>query len=538
MGFGRSHQRNAVSARARGCPGEAEPGWNEVPDIGGRQAADGMKLLIVDSSTVARRQLFVPLRAAHQVQEAAGREEALGLLDRAPPEVILADPFEPGDPDDSHGLAWVQRVRNHPARPSILIITRNDRKDAVSRLLRLGVLDVLSKPADADEIRMHLHRAQRLRELGLVLGEPSALAEEVVADGDGFVRRSRIKDTPLPELGIVGEDRRIRQIVDQLKRIAPTPVSVLIAGETGTGKEIFAHAVHRLSDRRGQRFVALNCAVLTDTLVEDELFGHEKGAFTGATDRRKGKFEYADRGSLFLDEIGDLSLPLQSKFLRVVQERSFERLGGNQPIATDFRLISATHRDLQRLIKDGFFREDLMFRINVVSFQIPPLRDRRGDILPLAHHFLKEYGRSFGRGDGLTFNRDVERFLLSHAWPGNVRELKHFVERAVALSDGDRIGPEAMPADFAPAAEGPSLQEGLGYASAAAHNGGAFDTLVKRYKRQLLAEALAAAGHDKARAAELLGLSRSQVFKLVKELGVTSRPEAAIRARARTTVAG
>ncbi len=478
-----------------------------------------MKLLIVDHSSVARRQLFVPLRAAHQVQEAAGREEAFALLDGARPDVVLAEPFEPADSDEVPGLAWVQRVRSHPTHPSMLIITRNDRKDVVARLLRLGVLDVLQKPVDADDVRMQLKRADRLRGLGLVLGEPPAQDSELIADGDGMILRRKPEAVPLPELGIVGDDRRIRQIVDQIKRIAPTPVSVLVTGETGTGKEIFAHAVHSLSERRDQRFVALNCAVLSDSLVEDELFGHEKGAFTGATDRRKGKFEYADRGSLFLDEIGDLSLPLQSKFLRVLQERSFERLGGNQAIATDFRLVSATHRDLARQIKDGFFREDLMFRINVVSFHIPPLRDRRGDILPLAHHFLKDYGRAFGRGDKLTLTREVERFLLNYPWPGNVRELKHFVERAVALSEGNRIGPEAIPADFSPAADGPSLQEGLGYASGA-RNGGAFDTLVKRYKRQLLAEALEAAGQDKTRAAELLGLSRSQVFKLVKELGV------------------
>jgi DNA-binding NtrC family response regulator len=193
---------------------------------------------------------------------------------------------------------------------------------------------------------------------------------------------------------------------------------------------------------------------------------------------------------------------------------------------------------LPRLIKDGFFREDLMFRINVVSFHIPPLRERRGDIVSLAHHFLKEYGRTFGRGDGLSFTREVERYLLNYPWPGNVRELKHFVERAVALSDGDRIGPEAMPSDFAPATEGPSLQEGLGYASGSPKNAGAFDTLVKRYKRQLLAEALEAAGQDKSRAAEMLGLSRSQVFKLAKELGIPkARGNGESRVRSRSNVA-
>ncbi|HUJ73547.1 MAG TPA: sigma-54 dependent transcriptional regulator [bacterium] len=471
-----------------------------------------MKILIIDQNAVVRRQLFVSLRASHQLLEAASRAEGLPLVDQANPDVVLVEPFEQADPDDGAGLALVQRLVAHPSAPSILIITRNDRKDVAVRLLRLGALDVLSKPVDDDELRTLLKRAERLRELGMPL-RPQALGQDVVADGDGIAYRNPSPDPSDLHLGIIGTDRRIRQVLEQVRRIAPTPVSVLVTGETGTGKEIFAQAIHKLSDRREQRFVALNCAVLSDSLVEDELFGHEKGAFTGASDRRKGKIEYADRGSFFLDEIGDLGPPLQAKFLRVLQERSFERLGGNQPIAVDFRLISATHRDLPRMAKEGIFREDLMFRINVVSLHIPPLRERRGDIQQLARHFLVQYGRSFGRGDHLTFTREVERFLYDYPWPGNVRELRSFVERAVALSEGSHIGPEVLPAAFTPSSDGATLAE----------SAGTFDTLVKRYKKQLVAEALQTSGYNKLHTADLLGISRSYLFKLIKQLGLPER---------------
>ncbi len=493
-----------------------------------------MKILIVDQNQVVRRQLFVTLRASHQVYEAGNREEALRLLAQAAPDAVLAEPFESADPDDAAGLAWVERCLAHVPSPSVLIITRNDRKDAAARLLKLGAVDVLAKPVDGTELQVLLKRVERLRDIGLAPPEQPRPAEVWVADGDGIaVRRAQPETTQLT-LGIVGTDKRIGSMLEQLRRIAPTPVSVLITGETGTGKEIFAQAVHKLSGRHNQRLVALNCAVLSDTLVEDELFGHERGAFTGATDRRKGKFEYADHGSLFLDEIGDLSPALQAKFLRVLQERSFERLGGNQPIAVDFRLISATHRDLAGMAKEGTFREDLMFRINVVSFHIPPLRERRGDIASLAQHFLEEYGRSFGRGEDMHFTKEVERFLYDYPWPGNVRELKHFVERAVALSDGSRIGPEVLPAAFTPAEDGETL----------ASSNSTFDILVKRYKRQLVQEALQTSGNNKIHTANLLGISRSYLFKLIKQLGLPERLPVSLinpaqtKNRARTSGAG
>ena len=463
-----------------------------------------MDILIVDENEVVRRQLFWALRRGNALHEAAGRAEARAILAGLQPDVILLELLEEGDADETPGVALVEELLGAADPPIILIITRSNRKDVAARLLRIGVLDIFSKPLNLEELPIVLKRAERLQGISL------AGNEAATGPGTGRDEGATAEPRAEPNLDIVGVDPRIKQILEQIRRIAPTPVSVLITGETGTGKERFAQAVHKLSDRRDCRFVPLNCAVLTDTLVEDELFGHEKGAFTGAIERRKGKFEYANKGTLFLDEIGDISPVLQSKFLRVVQERQFERLGGNQPIDTDFRLICATHRDIFRMTKEGTFRDDLLFRINVVSFKIPPLRERRGDIKLLAKTFLQQYVREFGRTEEMSFSREVVRFMYDYHWPGNIRELKHFVERAVALNEGRVIGPEALPEDLQSEPVGESL----------AANGGPFDTLVKRYKRQLVMEALQTAGNNKIQTAQMLGISRSYLFKLIKQLAV------------------
>ncbi|HKI97377.1 MAG TPA: sigma-54 dependent transcriptional regulator [bacterium] len=463
-----------------------------------------MNILIIDENEIVRRHLFWALRKGHALHEAVSREEAQNILQRLAPDVILMELLEERDADESAAVAMVERLLAEPAPPSIIIITRSDRKEVAAHLLEMGVADVFTKPFDPEELQVVLKRVERLRELRPLLGR-----HEAGSDG------ARPRPPPLDhaqrvELGIVGVDRRIKQILEQIRRIAPTPVSVLIMGETGTGKEIFAQAVHTLSDRRQQRMVPLNCAVLSDTLVEDELFGHEKGAFTGAVERRKGKFEYANKGSLFLDEIGEMSPRLQAKFLRVVQERTFERLGGNTPIETDFRLISATHRDLPEMVQEGTFREDLMFRVNVVSFHIPPLRDRRGDVKLLGEHFLTEFAKVFGRTEPMRFSREVIHFMYDYPWPGNVRELRHFVERAVALADGRTIGTEALPESFTPTVTGEPLASDKGH----------YDKLVKKYKRQLVMEALQSTGNNKVQTAQLLGISKSYLFKLIKQLSV------------------
>jgi len=464
-----------------------------------------MKILVIDENEVVRRQLFWTLRKGHELHEAARREEAPGLLPTLNPEVVLLEPFSDQDPDETAGIALVKRMLELLPAPVILIITGAERKEAAASLLRLGVADVFDKPVNAEELRVVLSRIEHQRNLNTWAG-PSPIS----APPDPVPATATTSSPEEDSLGIIGVDPQIKRILEQLRRIAPTPISVLITGETGTGKEIFAQAVHRFSDRTSQRFVPLNCAVLTDTLVEDELFGHEKGAFTGAIERRKGKFEIAHRGSLFLDEIGELSLRMQTKFLRVLQEHVFERLGGNQPLDTDFRLICATHRNLREMTQSGEFREDLMYRINVVSFHIPPLRERRGDLKLLSEHFLVNYTRMFKRPREQSFSREVMRFMYDYPWPGNVRELKHFVERAVALSESRVIGPEVIPTTFDPETTGDAFVPGKGN----------LDTLVKKYKRQMVMEALRATGNNKIQTAQLLGISKSHLFKLIKQLGV------------------
>ena len=469
-----------------------------------------MNILIIDENEVARRHLFWALRKKHDLHEAATREEALQTLSRLTPDAVLMELLEERDADESAGIALVEQMLGEADPPSIIIITRSGREEVASRLLRKGVVDVFTKPVRPEEIQVVLGRVERLRELGRVAPEaepPSAAPPPKSLRGAAAVRDGGISQDAL---GIVGVDRQMQHMLEQVRRIAPTPVSVLITGETGTGKEILAQAIHRLSGRAPQRMVPLNCAVLSENLAEDELFGHEKGAFTGAVDRRKGKFESANKGTLFLDEIGDLGLRLQAKFLRVLQEHTFERLGGNLPISTDFRLISATHRDLGQMTQEGTFREDLMYRIDVVSFHIPPLRERRGDLKLLSGHFLTEFAEVFARPEPLSFSKEVMAFLHDYHWPGNVRELRHFVERAVALSDGPVIGPEVLPDTFSPVVVGDSLVPGEG----------TFDTMVKKYKRQLLIEALETTGNKKIQAAQLLGISKSYLFKMIKQLSV------------------
>ncbi|MDH5752669.1 MAG: sigma-54 dependent transcriptional regulator [Deltaproteobacteria bacterium] len=466
-----------------------------------------MNILVVDKNEIVRRQLFWAVRQGNTMHEAAGRDELAATIREVRPDVILLEPFEKNDPDDGVGLSLVEGLLKEKSAPAILIITEPERKEAAALMLHMGVMDVFSKPFDAEELKVVLRRIERQIELRDAAGD-AILSLSSSMPAPEPVATVALED--ISSLGITGKDPQIMKIMEQLRRLAPTPVSVLIHGETGTGKEVFARAIHQLSERASNRFVALNCAVLSDTLVEDELFGHEKGAFTGAIERRKGKFEYANLGSLFLDEIGELSPRLQSKFLRVLQERCFERLGGNQLIETDFRLISATHRDLQNLVRENLFREDLMYRINVVSINIPPLRERRADIRLLAEHFLGEYGLSFNRPRRQSFAAEVVKFMYDYPWPGNVRELKHFVERAVALTEGAVIGPEIIPGSFTPDISTPTIPAG----------GGNMESLVKSYKRQLLMETLRTTGNNKLQAAQILGVSRSYLFKMIKQLNV------------------
>jgi transcriptional regulator with GAF, ATPase, and Fis domain len=312
--------------------------------------------------------------------------------------------------------------------------------------------------------------------------------------------------------GIVGESRAIRGVLVQTARVAPTDSTVLLLGESGTGKELIAEALHAHSLRKGP-FVKLNCAAIPEGLLESELFGHEKGAFTGALARKKGKFEAADRGTLFLDEIGDMALPTQAKILRVIQEREFERVGGNQPIRCDVRLIVATNKDLEEMVKKELFREDLLYRIKVFSILLPPLRGRKEDIPLLAEYFLAT-GRQ--KEKNLVLSEEALQLLLSYSWPGNVRQLQNVIERAAVMCRGSRIEPSDLPAEV----RGPFSLSAYGNGADAPFS---IDTRLRDMEKAMILEALRRANGLQVKAAEILGINQRSLWHRVKKHGIDVR---------------
>ncbi|HEX3528323.1 MAG TPA: sigma 54-interacting transcriptional regulator [Thermoanaerobaculia bacterium] len=313
--------------------------------------------------------------------------------------------------------------------------------------------------------------------------------------------------------GLVGESAGLRRVVELIGKVAPTPATVLILGESGTGKELAARALHAASRRSGHPFVAINCATLSETLLESELFGHEKGAFTGAVARKSGKLEVARGGTLFLDEVGEMPLSLQAKLLRVLQERTFERVGGTQPLTADIRLVAATNRDLPQAIAAGTFRSDLYYRLNVIALTLPPLRERREDIALLAAHFAALHGRAV-RGRPVGISPAARTLLLRYEWPGNIRELSNAIERAVVLGQDDVIQPDDLPETL--------LETGPSASAAAAPS---FHEAVNRCKRELILEAVAASGGTITRAAERLGLHPNHLHRLITSLDLRTEIE-------------
>ncbi len=321
-------------------------------------------------------------------------------------------------------------------------------------------------------------------------------------------------NSPATKFGeLIGSAPAMAEVFALAKRVAPCDVSVLITGETGTGKELLARAIHDRSSRSSGPFVALSCANLPDTLIDDELFGHEKGAFTGAEASRRGRFEVANGGTLFLDEIGDLPLALQAKLLRVLQQRTFERVGGCQTVSADVRLICATHRDLEAMVCKGTFRQDLLYRLNVLQLQMPALRDRPGDIVPLAEHFLARFASNFGPHVA-RFSPESLRALTEYSWPGNVRELENVIQRAVALADTSSVELGQLPAQIS------------GFVHLVSEPQATFDTSVREFKRRLIVRTLKECEGNKSRAARTLKLARPYLHRLMHELDLVSFAEA------------
>ena len=401
---------------------------------------------------------------------------------------------------DGHTILAAAREAD-PNVPVILMTAFGTVEDAVGAMKK-GAFDFLAKPVDPDHLLLILGRAVERRNLL----EENILLKKEFAERLGFPR-------------IIGDAPALIEATRQIQKAAATDATILLLGESGTGKELFARAVHQLSPRKSGPFVAINCAAIPENLLENELFGHERGAFTGAGPAKAGRVESADRGTLFLDEIGELSPPLQAKLLRLLQDRTFERVGGTKTLKVDTRVVAATNRDLRRATASGRFREDLYFRLAVVCVSIPALRDRPGDLPRLAEHFLEKFRRDLGR-EGLAFSDEAVAAITTHRWPVNVRELENAIERAAILCDGDRIEPGHL---ALPQSEGAGTQAGPDLARTFDLTGGldaASARVRDQVERWMIERALAEAQGNKTRAAEILGVNYKRLLVRIKDLGI------------------
>lgn len=382
------------------------------------------KILIVDDEFSVRsslRQWF--LEDGFHVETAEHGNEALAKMKLGPFDVILVDLKMPG----MDGITLQKRIRQIAPDAAIIILTAFASVETAVEALKLGAFDYITKPVDPDDLSNAVRNVIKQKDL---TEENIRLKEEV-------------SKLILPQ-PIIGESTKMKQVLEMIQTVAATEATVVIRGESGTGKELVARAIHASSERRFFPIVTMNCGAIPETLLESELFGHEKGAFTGAQYRRKGRLELADGGTLFLDEIGDIPPRMQVDLLRVLETKTFTRIGGNQEINSDFRLICATNRDLEEMLEEESFREDLYYRINVFTIHVPPLRERREDIPLLTEHFLDQYARAMGK-PRMTLSPEARAILVSYRWPGNVRELENAIERALVVGKTDTIQPNQLP---------------------------------------------------------------------------------------------
>ena len=457
-------------------------------------------LLLVEDKNELRAMLRKALeRAGYSVDEARDGAAAIQKVRARRYLMVITDLKMPG----ASGLDVLRETKQADATIPVLLLTAFGSVEEAVTAMKEGAFDFLQKPVDLDHLKLLVQRAAKQQEM---LRENLLLREEYMARYG------------LPR--ILGEHAAIREVCQNIQKVAATDSTVLLLGESGTGKELFARAVHHLSPRREQPFVALNCAAIPEGLVENELFGHERGAFTGAGARKVGKMDLAHRGTLFLDEIGELPLAIQAKLLRVIEERQFERVGGTQSIEVDVRIVVATNRNLQKLAEEKLFREDLYFRISAVPMTIPPLRDRGNDVLLLADHFLDKFSREFAK-PGLELSSEARDRMLHYRWPGNVRELQNTLERAVILADGLSIRPEGLqlPATKPDADQLPEgmLQEKFDWEGSLEEVTG---RAVGHIERVMLENALRECKWNKTRAAEKLGVSPKTLLAKLRTAGL------------------
>ncbi|HSF59120.1 MAG TPA: sigma-54 dependent transcriptional regulator [Candidatus Binatia bacterium] len=443
-------------------------------------------ILVVDDDADIREVLGDRLESlGYRVFAAEAAKAGLELLERQNPQLVLLDIEMP----DMNGIDMLREIRRREHDVTVVMITAYGTIERAVEAMKEGAYDFIPKPFEPDHVALivakALERERLKRELEL-------LAEEVDD-------RHRM---------ILGQSVSISQAVEKAKKAAASRSTVLLLGESGTGKEIFARAIHNWSDRKDKPFVAINCVGLSKELLESELFGHEKGAFTGALQLKKGKIELADGGTVFLDEVGDISTELQTKLLRFLQEREFERIGGTKPISVDVRIIAATNRDLTNAVREGKFREDLYYRLNVVLLMLPPLREREEDIPGLANYFLKRSALETKKNfTGIA--PEALKKLVVYPWPGNVRELANVIESAVVLGQGPELTLHDLPAKVV-APEPKAIKDGFSYHGA-----------IDDYRRELIEKTLAQTQGNRAAAAKILGLQRTYLSRLIKALRVS-----------------
>jgi DNA-binding NtrC family response regulator len=443
------------------------------------------KILIVDDEPFNLDLLEQELTdRGYSIERAGNGAEALGKFESFHPDLILLDYQMP----DMNGIDVLKELRSRGHETPIVLVTAYGSIERAVQAMREGAYDFIPKPFEPDHMALVVEKAldrEKLRR------EVEILSEEVS-------ERHHL---------VLGKSAKMNQAVDAANKAAGSKATVLLLGESGTGKELLARAIHNWSERSDKPFVAINCVGLSRELLESDLFGHEKGAFTGAHQLKKGKLELADGGTVFLDEVGDITSELQTKLLRFLQEREFERVGGTKPIRVDVRIIAATNRDLDGDVKQGRFREDLYYRLNVVPVLLPPLRERKEDIPELANFFLRRFAKETKKNFGAVASEALEK-LRAHPWPGNVRELANVIERAVVLGRGPKLTLSDLP---------PVISGGAETASPAAIS---YHEAVDAARREMIQKALAQAEGNRTEAAKLLGLHKTHLFRLMKSLKI------------------
>ncbi|PPD43509.1 MAG: DNA-binding response regulator [Methylobacter sp.] len=446
-------------------------------------------ILVVDDEPKMRRVLEIMLtQMDYCVLQAADGREAFDILTERTADLVITDLRMP----NLDGIGLLRQLREKNNDIPVIVVTAYGTVESAVDAMKYGASDYIVRPFELDAVEAAVQRALRL---GKVQRENRYLRQQVDQGWRGFI----------------GTSQAMQQVYKQIEQVAATKTGVLIQGETGTGKELVARAIHNASSRAKALFVSINCAAIPAEILESELFGYSKGAFTGANKERIGKFELADGGTLFLDEITEMDINLQAKLLRVLQERTLERLGSNRTISVDVRVIAASNRNPRQAIVDHKLREDLFYRLNVFTIALPPLRERREDILPLAHFFLEKHARDFG----FSFNgieADAEACLSAYSWPGNVRELENMMERAIVLSGGKMIGIEHLPSDVLEDSAPPQpllIDQSIACAG--------LNRQVEQLEKQLIQQALASTGDNKAKAAQMLEISERSLWYKIKK---------------------